>query len=143
MVEAQAAESSRKGGLVCRTHASIRAVLAGRMGPGERERHGAAPDGFLASRTRTVGKSKGNALPKGRAGVGVLSSDLVARAPAAAREASADASLGPEKALQTWGEGQLAACMTLGMPSNSSLCVSGADRRRAKHSSKNYASTIH
>ena len=47
MVEAQAAESSRKGGLVCRTHASIRAVLAGRMGPGERERHGAAPNVFL------------------------------------------------------------------------------------------------
>ena len=39
---------------------------------------------------------------KGRARVGgVLSSDLVARAPAAAREASADASLGPEKALKT------------------------------------------
>ena len=85
------------------------------MGPGERERHGAAPDGFLASRTRTVGKSA--PATKGRARVGgVLSSDLVARAPAAAREASADASLGPEKALQTWGEGQLAACKTLAIP---------------------------
>ena len=34
MVEAQAAESSRKGGFVCRTHASTRTVLARRMGPG-------------------------------------------------------------------------------------------------------------
>ena len=33
MVEAQAPESSRKGGFVCRTHASTRTVLA-RMGPG-------------------------------------------------------------------------------------------------------------
>ena len=32
MVEAQAAESSRKGGFVCRTHASTRTVLA--EGPG-------------------------------------------------------------------------------------------------------------
>ena len=88
------------------------------MGPGERERHGAAPDGFLASRTRTVGKSKGNALPKGRAGVGVLSSDLVARAPAAAREASADASLGPEKALQTPEVRAASACKTLAIPAD-------------------------
>ena len=34
MVEAQAAESSRKRGFVCRTHASTRTVLARRMGPG-------------------------------------------------------------------------------------------------------------
>ena len=66
MVEAQAPESSRKGGFVCRTHASTRVVLAGRMGPGEWERHGAAPNGFLASRTRTVGKSR----PQHRAACG-------------------------------------------------------------------------
>ena len=45
------------------------------MGPGERERHGAAPNGLLKTRTRTVGKSA--PATKGRALVGgVLSSDL-------------------------------------------------------------------
>ena len=108
MVEAQAAESSRKGGFVCRTHASTRTVLAQRMGPGGA---GAVRDRAERFPRDPEAEQLGNRRPQRRisegprAGVGVLSSDLVARAPAAAREASADASLGPEKALQTWGEG--------------------------------------
>ena len=107
MVEAQAAESSRKGGLVCRTHASIRAVLAGRMGPGERERHGAAPDGFHLVSSRAEPEQLGNrrATRYRRAAREWVSSPPISwRGPsAAAREASADASLGPEKALKTSG----------------------------------------
>ena len=99
MVEAQAAESSRKGGFVCRTHASTRTVLARRMGPGGagavRGRAEPSPQDSNPNSWEIGARNEGP-----RAG-GVLSSDLVARAFAAAREVSADACLGPEKALKT------------------------------------------
>ena len=74
------------------------------MGPGERERHGAAPNGLLKRfepNSWEIG-ARNEGSTQGRAREWVSSPPISWRGlPAAAREASADASLGPEKALQT------------------------------------------
>ena len=108
MVEAQAAESSRKGGFVCRTHASTRTVLARRMGPGGagavRGRAEPSPQDSNPNSWEIGARNEGST--QGRAREWVSSPPISWRGlPAAAREASADASLGPEKALKPGASG--------------------------------------